>query len=336
MEKYTVFVASPSDVARERDLLKGVIEEVNLTHGIPLGYELELWKYEDRAFPSAGKPQDVINSLLKPYQLFIGIMWKRFGTPTPSAGSGTEEEYNTAYKAWQNKEVLDIMFYFCRKPVAPDTVEEVEQLAKVVKFKKELNSKSFIWDYKNPNDFEEKIRKHLCLKMSEVIKNRNASNVIKAKPDEETIQVFRSAWDKMTPDLQSYLSIPYNENRMKGDGGIKTQDLFASMVSNPTPELMAVMRHIPREALPEPMAGTLIDDPYIAGEKPWLSHCISASIQRLSKALPAGQQLTALDVFIDIARNGTGKSVALLRKYQIDPDRIDRILQEEKLQVLQG
>lgn len=336
MEKFTVFVASPADVKKERDLLESVIKEVNLTHGAPLGYELDLWRYEENAFPSAGKPQDVINSIAKPYQLFIGIMWKRFGTPTQMYGSGTEEEYTKAYEAWQRNEVIDIMFYFCKKPVSPESLEEIDQLGKVFQFKKALNSKSFIWDYNNTKDFEEKIRKHLCLKMSQVIRNRNAATTVKALPDEETIKVFRSTWDRMTPDLQSFLSVPYNENRMKGDGGIKTRDLFASMMSNPTPELQAVMRHIPKEALPEPMEGKLVDEPYIAGEKPWLSHCISASIKRLNKALPEGQQLTALDVFIDIARNGTGESVALLRKHNIDPEQIERILQIENLHVLKG
>jgi hypothetical protein len=258
MEKYTVFVASPTDVKKERDLLEDVIKEVNLTHGGPLGYELELWKYEENAFPSAGKPQDVINNIIKPYQLFIGIMWKRFGTPTPNAGSGTEEEYNKAFEAWQKKQVIDIMFYFCKKPVAPVSLEEIDQMGKVFKFKETMNSKSFIWDYNNPKDFEEKIRKHLCLKMSDIIKNKTTVSVSKAKPDEETIRVFRGTWDKMTPDLQNFLSVPYNENRMKGDGGIKTRDLFASMVSNPTPELQAVMQHIPKEALPEPMEGKLL------------------------------------------------------------------------------
>ncbi len=318
MEKYTVFVASPSDVKKERDLIENVIKEINLIHGPALGYELELWRYEENAYPSAQKPQDLINSLIKSYQIFIGMMWKRFGTATAAAGSGTEEEYTKAYKAWQNNDVIDIMFYFCKKPIAPpDSEEEIEQMGKVLKFKKEMNGKSFIWDYSNPKDFEEKIRKHLSLKMSDVIHKKKNPNQLKAKADAETINTFKNTWDKMTPELQSFLCVPYNENRMKGDGGIQTRDLFAAMVTNPTSELQCVIRHLPKNALPEPLQGKLINEPYIANEQPWLSHCISSSIKRLSKALPPGQQLTALDVFIDIARNGTGESVNLLRKHNI-------------------
>ena len=88
--EYTVFVSSPSDVAKERQVVADVIDEINLTHGKPMGYRLDLWKYEDRAHPSANKPQDLINEIIEPYQIFIGIMWKRFGTPTLVANSGTE------------------------------------------------------------------------------------------------------------------------------------------------------------------------------------------------------------------------------------------------------
>jgi hypothetical protein len=336
MEKYTVFVASPSDVIKERDLLQHVIEDVNLTHGAPLGYELELWRYEENAYPSAERPQDLINTIMKPYQIFIGMMWKRFGTPTSSAGSGTEEEYIRAYAAWQKKDVIDIMFYFCKKPVAPDSLEEIEQMGKVLKFKKEMNGKSFIWDYANPNDFKEKIRRHLCLMMTNVIQKKLKPNEPKTRPDEQTINTLKATWNKMTPELQSFFNVPYNENRMKGDGGIQTRDLFAAMVTNPSPELQTVMSHIPKDALPKPLEGKLVDEPYIANEQPWLSHCISSSIERLSKVLPAGQQLTALDVFIDIVRNGTGESVRLLRKHNVYPETIENILKQENLNVLKG
>lgn len=336
MEKYTVFVASPADVQKERNLIKQVIDEVNLTHGSSLGYELELWKYEDNAYPSAQRPQDLINTVAKPYQIFIGIMWKRFGTPTSTAGSGTEEEYNKAYAEWQKKNVYNIMFYFCKKKFAPESVEETEQMTKVLKFKQQLNSQSFIWDYNNTADFEEKIRKHLCLMMVQALKEKNNPIQHKAEPDDKVLHILRNIWGRMTPELQNFFIIPYNENRMKGDPGIQTRDLFAAMVTNPTPEIDAVMKHIPKQALPEPITGSVINERYIETEQPWLSHCIAASIERLSNALPKGQQLTALDVFIDIARNGTGDSVAMLRKHNIDTKAIDEILKKEHLEVLQA
>jgi hypothetical protein len=334
MKSFTVFVSSPGDVQRERNLLARVIDEVNQTHGIPLNYRLNLWRYEDQAYPSASKPQELINAIQAPYDLFIGIMWKRFGTSTPNAGSGTQEEYNIAYELWQQKRVLDIMFYFSNKPVNPAEID-FDQLNKVDLFRKKLAGNSFVWHYKNPVDFEAIIRKHLCLKMAEVMKSTQSNGqTSKAIPDTEGTATLRRVWNHMTPELQAFLSMPYNENRMRGDGGVKTKDLFAAMMSRPTLELQAVMRHIPAEALPEPMQGELVDEPYIATEQPWLSHCIKGSLHRLGNVLRPGQQLSALDVFIDIARNGTGESVALLRKHHITPEKIDAILHTEKLRVI--
>lgn len=336
MEKYTVFIASPSDVVKERKALAGIIEEINLTHGAPLGYQLELWQYEKNAYPSADRPQALINSIVKPYQVFIGVMWKRFGTPTATAGSGTEEEYNIAYEAWQKKQMIEVMFYFCRKPYLPETLEENEQMGKVLKFKNQLNGKSFIWEYASANDFEEKIRKHLCLLMNNEMEKKRQPGKMKTMPDEETVRTLKAMWNRMTPELQTYFSVPYNENRMKGDGGIQTRDLFAAMVTNPTPELQAVLRNIPQAALPKPFEGKALEEAYIEQEQPWLSHCVASSIKRLNKALPPGQQLTALDVFIDIARNGTGESVRLLREHKIDAAKIEEILKRENLYVLQA
>src|SRR6185436_2603019 len=119
MEKYSVFVASPGDVKSERDSLDKVIDEVNLTHGTALDYELELLTWEKNAFPAGGAPQTVINEIIDTYDIFVGIMWKRFGTPTPVAGSGTEEEYRIAYSSWEKNPEIGIMFYFSKKPFYP-------------------------------------------------------------------------------------------------------------------------------------------------------------------------------------------------------------------------
>ena len=51
--------------------------------------------------------QEVIDENIGDYDLFIGILWKRFGTPTKTHESGTQQEFENALK--NGKEV---MFYF--------------------------------------------------------------------------------------------------------------------------------------------------------------------------------------------------------------------------------
>lgn len=88
--KVRLFVASLGDVHAERDTLAGVVGELNYTMGQKLGFVVELVRWETHCRPGARRPQGVINDLVGPYVIFLGIMWKRFGTPTGEADSGTE------------------------------------------------------------------------------------------------------------------------------------------------------------------------------------------------------------------------------------------------------
>ena len=66
-----------------------------------------------------GRPQGIINKQIGEYDIFIGMMWKRFGTPTGKAGSGTEEEFRLAYEYWETTKSVMILFYFCQAPFMP-------------------------------------------------------------------------------------------------------------------------------------------------------------------------------------------------------------------------
>ncbi len=89
-----VFVAAPSDLAEERAALEDVIWELNSTWSRTLGCRLDLLRWETHAVPGMGlDAQDVVNrSVPRDYDIFIGMLWSRFGTPTTRAESGTEEE----------------------------------------------------------------------------------------------------------------------------------------------------------------------------------------------------------------------------------------------------
>jgi hypothetical protein len=331
---FRLFVASPSDVSFERDALARVVEEVNQTHGAPLGYSINLLWWETHVTPSGGRPQGVVNELIPTYDIFVGIMWRRFGTPTGLAGSGTEEEYQIAYRRWQSNSAMPLMFYFCQKPFMPRRVDEVEQMKNVLEFRSKVERMALVWKYSSPEIFENDIRKHLCLRMSRLLQEQNQRGTQKARPHQESIDDLRSLWDRMTPDLQKAFSVAYNENRRAGDPGIQTRDLFAAMLRVAGEQLRPIVSEIPQTALPRAVQGPVAEQPYVLEERPWLSHCIASSISRLRKALPTGRDLTAIDVFADIAKNGSGESVALLRKHQIGPKEIDEILVEKGLDVV--
>lgn len=159
-----VFVASPSDVIEERQLLEEIIQELNITWSKNMGVRLELVKWETHTFPGIGADaQAVINTEIDDdYDIFIGIMWTRFGSPTCRAESGTEEEFNKAYSRYKaNPDSVKIMFYFKDVLIAPSAIDPA-QLAAINKFKEQLGEQgAFYWTYKERDGFESLLRLHL-------------------------------------------------------------------------------------------------------------------------------------------------------------------------------
>ena len=93
-------------------------------------FEVIDWK--THVAPGMGGPREVINKQIGNYDIFVGIMWKRFGTPTGLAESGTEEEFNTACANWEQFQRPRILFYFNKTPYMPDDESESEQFDKVI------------------------------------------------------------------------------------------------------------------------------------------------------------------------------------------------------------
>ncbi len=165
MRTLRVVLASPSDVQPERDVLPSVIEELNRGFGEVLGVDLKLYRWETDAYPGFHPegPQGLIDSILRidDCDLLIGIFWKRFGTPTKSAGSGAEHEFLTAYEAWKKARRPQIMMYFKEAPYSPKTREETEQWGKVLDFKANFPNEGLWWPFIETGEFEKLVRQHL-------------------------------------------------------------------------------------------------------------------------------------------------------------------------------
>jgi hypothetical protein len=160
----TVFVASPSDVELERSRLEDVIRELNLSWSRKLGIRLDLVRWETHAYPGFGDdPQEVINRQIPAdYDVFIGIMWHRFGTPTGRAGSGTEEEFLRAKARWDSDHSsVDLMIYFKDAPVPPSQID-ASQLSKAKAFRESLGDEGGLyWPFQSTDDFANLLRMHL-------------------------------------------------------------------------------------------------------------------------------------------------------------------------------
>ena len=171
---FRVFVASPGDVKRERDSLLGVVNELNRTFDalIPeAGIRVELLRWETDASPDMGRPQEIINTQIQDYDIFIGIFSRRFGTPTGTADSGTAEEFEIAFNKRSANGKPRIMIYFnVASGPTPRSSEEIKQLGKVVEFRERLDKLGLTWDYEGDSLFPGAIRPHLIKAIGQLLR----------------------------------------------------------------------------------------------------------------------------------------------------------------------
>lgn len=128
-----VFLASPGDLSEERKLLDSAVRLVNRFVGSELGWQIDLriWK---ETYPSFSRPQQVINPDVDICDLFIGMLWERWGEPTNGYSSGFEEEFLRARKR-KIQTGSPEMWLFFKKVEESKKKDPGKQLQKVLKFK---------------------------------------------------------------------------------------------------------------------------------------------------------------------------------------------------------
>ena len=131
------FLASPGDLILERKIAKQVADELNSMLSLKFNVHIELVGWEDTV-SSAGRPQEIINRDLQRCDVFIGLLWKRWGSAPDNESkyeSGFEEEFTIATTGnKRNKKPLISLFF--KKIDTPALSDPGEQLQKVIKFRK--------------------------------------------------------------------------------------------------------------------------------------------------------------------------------------------------------
>jgi len=74
-----VFLGSPGDLADERRAAKVNVDDFNNELAETFGCQVELVGWED-TLPELGRSQEIINRDLDGCDLFVGMLWKRWGT----------------------------------------------------------------------------------------------------------------------------------------------------------------------------------------------------------------------------------------------------------------
>jgi hypothetical protein len=176
-----VFVASPSDVEEEGDILESIILELYKSWSKSLGVTFGLVRWETDTYPGTGAdPQSIINSQIgDTYDVFIGIIWSRFGTPTSRAPSGTAEEFHRAVSRIKDG-APDVMIYFKDAPINLSRID-LKQLEKVKEFKESISDVSLYSVFEDLAGFTSSLRAHLAA-LAQKYSKKHASAEIKQEP----------------------------------------------------------------------------------------------------------------------------------------------------------
>ena len=162
LRQVNVFIASPGDVSDARDCVRKAIERINRLVARPSGFLLEPIGWEDIPAGKAKRTQEIINPYVEGADIFIGILNKRFGSPTGVAESGTEEEYNVIEKRWNHETSRpEIMIYF-KKLSKDDLTDPGEQLQRVLEFKRRICDTVLYKEFEASNDLGEQIENALA------------------------------------------------------------------------------------------------------------------------------------------------------------------------------
>lgn len=200
ISKYRIFVASPSDLSDEREAINDVISELNLTYGNPNNLTLELLKWETNSAPGISEQgvQSIINSDIPEYDLFIGLLWMKFGTATEQYGSGTEEEFSIAHDKFKNDKNVQILIYFKNSP--PPSLDEIntEQLAKVREFRSGIGEKGVLyWEFNFKEELERFLRIHIRARIENLRNSITAEKELYIKKNIEKIEIIADDDDEL-------------------------------------------------------------------------------------------------------------------------------------------
>ena len=158
-----VFLASPSGLDEEREIANQVIDRINKTNGREFDILLDLYMWED-VQPTFSRPQGQINRYLEECDLFVGILWNWWGSPSGRYESGFEEEFEVAVELRTIGVLEDIVLFF--KKVEPASLKDPgKQLEKVLKFKERISqSKEALYkEFDDSYDWKDKIRECISI-----------------------------------------------------------------------------------------------------------------------------------------------------------------------------
>lgn len=157
---YEIFIASPSDVMKERDILVEEIFNWNRENSKETKKVLMPVRWEDDTYSTVDtqEVQEYINDQIKnESDLVIGIFHAKLGSPTKNSRSGTIQEIEEHVDARK-----PAMLFFSNADIPRNLITSGEdQSKKVEEFKNEIGKRALYKSYNNIEEFRSLAKKQI-------------------------------------------------------------------------------------------------------------------------------------------------------------------------------
>lgn len=169
---FKVFISCPSDVEKE----KGIVEEVCESLSKRLIKKNIIvkpihWRRDIIPQITGSGAQKVINNQIEEddYDIYIGIIWKKFGDPLENGLTPTEGEFEDALQKFKRNNRPFIAVYFKNRKFTPSTRYEIDQQDAVHKFSIRLKPLGLYKLFKDKHDFQKTIRETIEYYISKLL-----------------------------------------------------------------------------------------------------------------------------------------------------------------------
>ncbi len=211
IKQINLFISCPGDIKDEINSIEVIVKEINKTFGEISNFKIQIVHWNEDTYTDIGEDgQEIINNQID-YDILIGILWMKLGTPTKRDKSGTVEEINRAVKNPKKQQLI----YF--KTATPNNLNLINtsELNDIMLFKKELSNKLLYKEFESIEKFETLFR----LNLSSLIKDKFIGE---QKSDENSTEISLPNKDVKYQNIVSLI----NEIESSTKGDFEGLDIF--------------------------------------------------------------------------------------------------------------
>lgn len=163
---YDLLISCPSDVSEYVDMLEKEIIHFNNFYGRSNNVIVRTRHWSKDSYSEFGNhPQKLLNKqIVDSSDMALGVFWTRFGTPTESYGSGTEEEIERMLSMGKQ-----VFLYFLDKPVHLSKIDP-EQYKKIQAFMDAHKNEGIFFNVPDERALVTKFRENLELYFDSIIR----------------------------------------------------------------------------------------------------------------------------------------------------------------------